>query len=657
MRAPGAHGPSRTERPSHGSGRKGVIVSKQYTELARKIVDAVGGPENVESLHHCQTRLRFKLRDFDKASVDEASKLDGVMQVLVNGGMFQVVIGMQVAEVYEEVVPLLGSADAAPAAGDEASKKQSAFDIVADFVSSIFSPIVPALAGAGMVKALLSLLVAFELVDTTSQTYTLVNMFGDAMFAFMPILLAFSTAKKLGSNQYLAAVTAGIMCHATWTGMVSAGEPVMFFGVIPFYLVKYTSSVIPIVLVMLVQAPLEKWLNKHVPGAIRLVLVPMIVFFVMGTLALSILGPLGDYVGTAFTAIFVWLSENVSWAPSFAIAAVYPVLVLFGLHHGLAPLGTMQMAQMGYDSIFGPGVLCSNVSQGVASLVTGIISRDDKDKQIGISAGITGLMGTTEPALYGINFPKRYPLIASLIGGACGGFFAGLTQTHRFATGSSGLPAVVMYLGDNTTRFFIQIIVALAISIVVTAIMTVVLAKVFGRRGAEKNAEPAPGAPDTTAPAAATPATEIICAPVSGTARPLTESADPVFSSESLGKGAAIDPTDDTVYSPAAGTVSALFPTNHAIGITTDSGAEILIHLGINTVELEGRHFEAFVTTGERVSAGQKLVAFDRTAIEKEGYNPQVMVIVTNTAAYADVNLLAAGTVSANAPLVELNVE
>ncbi len=490
----GAHGiPGWEPLGRRPRAERGPNMSKQYAELARQIVGAVGGADNVESLHHCQTRLRFKLRDLGKASEDEASKLDGVMQVLVKGGMFQVVIGMHVAEVYEEVVPLIGggapSSDAVQSQGDEGpgepqSMPSKVFDTVADFISSIFSPIVPALAGAGMVKALLALLVAFHLVDNTSQTYTLVNMFGDAMFTFMPVLLAFSSAKKLGANPYLAAVTAGIMCHPTWTGMVEAGEPVAFFGVIPFYLVKYTSSVIPIVLVMLVQAPLEKWLNKHVPGAIRLVVVPMIVFFVMGALALTILGPLGDYVGTAFTAVFVWLSENVSWAPSFAIAAVYPVLVLFGLHHGLAPLGTMQMAQMGYDSIFGPGVLCSNISQGVASFVAGLTSKDKRDRQIGISAGVTGLMGTTEPALYGINFPKRYPLIASLIGGAAGGFFAGLTQTHRFATGSSGLPAVVMYIGDDTLQFFFQIIIALAISIVVTAVMTVVLGRIFGKDAA-----------------------------------------------------------------------------------------------------------------------------------------------------------------------------
>lgn len=457
-------------------------MSKQYEALAKEIVDKVGGSENVESLHHCQTRLRFKLYDNGKADLDEVSGLDGVVKALVNGGMFQVVIGMHVAEVYEEVVKYTGSADAGKAGTAEKAEKKpevmekkKPLDVVADFVSSIFSPIVPALAGAGMVKAILALLVAFDLVSKTGQTYVLLNLFGDATFAFMPILLAYTTAQKLKCNPILAAVVAGIMCHATWTGLAGAGEAVKLFGVIPFYLVRYTNSVIPIVLVILVQAPVEKWLNKTVPKPVRLVFVPMILFLVMGTLALSIIGPLGDYVGNIFTAAFTYLSTTISWIPALLMGGLYSPLVIFGLHHGLAPLGTMQMSQMGYDAIFGPGVLCANIGQGTAALIVGLLSKDSHTRQIGTSAGITGLMGITEPALYGVNVPKKYPLICGMIGGACGGLFAGITHTHRFATGSSGLPAAVMYIGDNTLRYFYQILTALAITITVSAVLTVIV--------------------------------------------------------------------------------------------------------------------------------------------------------------------------------------
>ena len=461
-------------------------MSKKYEALAKEIVEKVGGSENVDSLHHCQTRLRFKLYNNEKADIEGINGLDGVAKALINGGMFQVVIGMHVAEVYEEVVKFLKPENASTKAVTDENKeagKKNPFDIAADFISSIFSPIVPALAGAGMVKALLALLLAFHLIDNTSQTYIILNLFGDATFAFMPILLAYTTAQKLKCNPILAAVVAGIMCHSTWTGLVAAGEAVSFFG-IPLYLVRYTNSVIPIVLVLLVQAPVERFLNKICPKSIRLVIVPMVEFIIMGTLALSVLGPLGDYVGTIFTAIFTFLSEKIGWLEAMLMGGLYSPLVIFGLHHGLAPLGTMQMSQMGYDGIFGPGVLCANIAQGTAALVTGLMSKNHESRQIGISAGITGLMGTTEPALYGVNVPKKYPLFAGMIGSACGGLYAGLMHTHRFATGSSGLPAVVMYIGGDSMSYFYNIIIALAITIIVSAVMTVVLRKVFEKRAA-----------------------------------------------------------------------------------------------------------------------------------------------------------------------------
>ncbi len=456
-------------------------MSKNYESLAKAIVEKIGGIDNIEYMHHCQTRLRFKLYDESKADQEAISKIEGVPKVLIKGGVLQVVIGMHVEEVYEEVEKITGSkkmdADDSKMTEPGVKEKQKIFDVVASFISAVFSPIVPALAGAGMVKALLGALVAFHLIDTANQTYIIINMIGDATFAFLPVLLAFTTAQKLKCNPFLATVVAGIMCHATWGGLVAAGEPVSLFGIIPLYLIRYTGSVIPIILVILVQAPLEKKLNKVVPKSIRLVIVPMVLFLVMGTLALSILGPIGNYIGNGLSVVFNWLSTNVSWAPPLFIGALFPILVMFGLHHGIAPVGVMQLSQMGYDAIFGPGVLCSNIAQGISSFIVGLLSKDSTTKQIGTSSGIAGLMGITEPALYGVNLPKKYPLIAAMIGGGCGGLFAGLTRTHRFATGSSGIPAVVMYIGDNTMRYFIQILIALIITSLVTAIITVILYK------------------------------------------------------------------------------------------------------------------------------------------------------------------------------------
>lgn len=602
-------------------------MSKKYEQLAHDIVEKIGGNENVDSLHHCQTRLRFKLINDEKADMEAISKMEGVAKVLLQGGMFQIVIGMDVAECYEEVIKLL-TPKGEEQEVEQPKEKKKIFDIVTDFISSIFSPIVPALAGAGMIKALLALLSAFSLIDKEGQTYILLNMFGDATFAFMPILLAVTSAKKLRCNPILAAVTAGIMCHPTWTGLVSAGEAVSFVG-IPFYLVRYTNSVIPIVLVILIQAPIEKWLNKIMPKSIRLVFVPMIEFIIMGILALSILGPLGDYLGTGMTAIFSYLSENVSWLEAMLMGGLYSPLVIFGLHHGLAPLGTMQMSSMGYDGIFGPGVLCANIGQGTASFVVGLMSKDQETKQVGISSGITGLMGTTEPALYAINLPKKYPLIAGAIGGTCGGLIAGLTHTHRFATGSSGLPAVVMYLGDDTTRFFVNIIIALAVDIVVAAIVTFILFMRYEKKTGKEDMKEELNTVETG----------MIKAPVDGEMVRMEEIPDETFASGVLGKGIGIKPTSGKICAPFAGEISSVADTGHAIGITGTDGMEMLIHVGIDTVNMKGKGFSPKVKQGEHVVTGQDLLEFDRDAIQKEGYSDIVVVMLLNADDYAQVEI------------------
>lgn len=486
-------------------------MSKKYEGLAKDIMEKVGGAGNVDTLHHCQTRLRFKLYDNSMADLDALTALDGVMKALNNGGMIQVVIGMHVAEVYEEVVKFLepegnGNGNAAkqetaagsvgatgtsaagsvgetkaaePGKEPEAKEKMSVFDTATSFISSIFAPIVPALAGAGMVKALLAVLVSFHLVSTADQTYMIINMISDATFAFLPVLLAYTTAQKLKCNPILAAAVGGILVHSTWGSLVAAGEAVHLFGVIPLYLVSYTSSVIPIILVLLVQAPMERWLNKVIPNAVRLVFVPMIVFLAMGILGLTVLGPIGAFVGNMLSSAFRWLGANASWAPPLLVGATFPVMVTFGIHHGIAPVGTMSLMQLGYDAIWGPGIVCSNIAQGIAALVTAFVTKDKDTKQIGISSGITALMGVTEPVLYGVNLPKKYPLAAAMIGGGAGGLFAGLTHTRRFAFGSSGIPAVVMYIGENTMQYFYQIIIALLISCVVTAVFAFIFAKKY----------------------------------------------------------------------------------------------------------------------------------------------------------------------------------
>lgn len=605
-------------------------MSSDYRQLAKLIVDNVGGSKNIDSLHHCQTRLRFKLKDNDLANQDEISKSNDVLKVVISGGQFQVIIGMQVAEVYDAVEDYLktqtNSSNKEPVQEENiVEKPKNKFDLVADFISSVFSPIIPALAGAGMVKALLAVLVTFNLITQTSQSYIILNMIGDGTFAFLPILLAFTTAQKLKTNPFLAVAVAAIMVHPTWATLVDSGKAIHLFGTIPLYAVKYTGTVIPIILVILLQAPIERFLNRIIPNAIRIVFAPMILFIVMGILALSIVGPLGDFIGSALTFVFTWLSKNASWAPPFILGGVYSILVVFGLHHSLAPIGFIQLSQMGYDSVFGPGVLLANIGQGTSALIVGLMSKDNKTKQIGTSTGITALMGVSEPAMYGLNFPKKYPLIAGAIGGACGGIFAGITATRRFATGSSGLPAVMMYIGDNTMNYFYQIIISLAITMVVTSIATVILFKRFEKTTSDNLSDN----DENVLPTDATG--ESILTPVAGKVISLSSVNDDVFSQKLLGDGIAIEPSDNQIYAPFDGEVTALFPTNHAIGLKSNNGTEVLIHIGIDTVELKGKYFYPKIKLGDKVTKGQLIMTVDFDQIKKAGYDTVIPILITDT--------------------------
>lgn len=627
-------------------------MSKKYEGLARDIVQLVGGKENVTQAYHCQTRLRFTLADEGKADEDAIKAHDGVVGVIHGAGQFQVCIGPHVADVFEEVEKLVDTGEKDVEAPAE---KKGVFDRVIDFVAGTFQPIIPALSGAGMVKAVMALLTTFELISADSQTYQMLNIFADGVFYFLPILLAFTEAQKLKCNPILATGVAAMLLHPNWSAFVSAAEPVNFFEVIPFTLASYGSSVIPIILIVFVQSFVEKWLNKHIPASVNLVFVPMLTFLVMGTLAFSVLGPIGYIVGEWLSIFFTFLAENAAWVPAVLIGGLCPVMVMFGIHNGIAPLGPIQMADLGYDSIWGPGNIVSNMAQASAGLVVAL--RSKKDRKVAMPGAITAFMGITEPILYGTNLPKKYPLVAAMIGGACGGLYAGLTQTHRFATGSGGLPAVLLYIGDGTMQHLINIIIAMVIAVVVSGGLTFVL---FGHF--EKDDEPVDEKdelPESAAPAApATPvlASGTLVAPIAGEVLPMESCSDPIFADKGMGDGCVVVPADGSLVSPCDGTVSLIADTGHAVGLVSDQGAEILIHIGIDTVNLAGKPFTAHVAPGERVRAGQPLMDVDLAQIKEAGLSTETMVIVTNTPDFSAVTTTAVGTVSAGDELLDLTV-
>lgn len=622
-----------------------INVSKKYTSLAQEIVKSLGGKSNIQDAYHCQTRLRFKLADETMVDDDQVRAIEGVLKVVRNAGVYQVVIGTHVADVFEEVEKFVDiKKDAGEAAPEE---KKNVFETIIDFVAGVFQPVIPALSGAGMVKALLALLVVMNVITPENQTYALLNLFADGVFYFLPLILAFTTAQKLKCNPILAAGVGAMMLHPNWLAMVEAGKAVKFFDVIPFTLTSYASSVIPIILVIFVQSYVEKLLKRIIPKAVELVFLPMLTFLIMGVLAFSVLGPIGSILGGYLATFFTFLSETAAWAPAVLVGGFLPLMVMFGLHNGVAPLGVMQMANLGYDSIFGPGCLCSNMAQATAGAVVAFRTRDKQTKQIATSGFITAYMGITEPILYGISLPKKYPLVATMIGGACGGLYAGLTHTHRFATGSSGLPAVLLYLGNNTTKFFINIIIAIVISAVVSGVLTFIFSYKFENTVVE------------TEDKEETKEIEIadnidFVSPVKGEVLPLSDAKDEVFASGALGQGAVIVPSEGRVVAPFDAKVGALFPTKHAICLVGDNGLELMIHIGIDTVKLDGKCFEAFVKQDDHVKAGDVLVEFDIEGIKEAGYSEQTMLIMTNSDKFGEVSVDSGIKTDGSKPIIHL---
>ncbi|PNY21293.1 PTS system beta-glucoside-specific EIIBCA component [Streptococcus parauberis] len=621
-------------------------MSKKYHELAQAIIDNLGGKENVQDVYHCQTRLRFKLKDGQLVQKSQLEELEGVTMYLFNAGVHQVVIGTHVKNVFEEIEPLVDLNKDED--GKLETEKLSPVQTLISFVAAVFQPIIPALSGAGMVKAVLALLVVFKLISNTSQTYVMLNTFSDGVFYFLPLLLAFTTAQKLKTNPILAVGVIAMMLHPNWITFVTAGEKVAFFDLIPFTLATYSSSVIPAILIVFVQSYVERLLKRIIPKSVELIFVPMFIFLIMGTLAFSILGPIGAIIGNLLADGFTYLSETISWLPPVLIGALLPIMVMFGIHNAIAPLGIMQMSQLGYDSIFGPGALVSNIAQATAASIVAIRTKDKKLKQVASSGALTGYMGITEPILYGVNLPKKYPLYASMIGGGLGGLYAGVMQVHRFATGSSGLPAVLLYIGNNTMEFFWNIIIAIIITVISTAIITYFLSLRFEEKvpsELELPAEKLVALSDT-----------LITAPISGQVIELSQVADPVFASESLGKGFAIQPNAELVVAPFDGQVITVLPTKHAIGLLSDSGLELLIHIGLDTVNLNGQFFESYVKEGDKVAKGQKLISFEKMAIENAGYQTEIPIVVTNTANFVDFELMANGTIETMEPVLKVQI-
>lgn len=599
-------------------------MSGKYHNLITSIISHIGGIGNVKDLTHCQTRLRFVLVD-NNIDIAKLKSLEGVINVIMSGGQCQVVVGTHVKDVFDAFNDAYPARSSSSSNISTSKNRKISLSSVMDFISGTFNPLIPAISGAGMVKALLALLVVFNIIGKEEKTYVVINFMSDAVFYFLPILLAYNAASKLKCNPILAAVLGGILLHPQFVQLRLTGDPIEIFG-LPVRLVNYGSSVVPILLIVWLQSFVERFLNTIVPNAIKIIFVPMLTLMFVGIIGLTLLGPLGGYIGDYIALAFVGLQSVGSWTVVFLVATLWPILVMFGIHFSITPLSIAQLTTLKVENIIGPGAMIANISQAVAALVVGFRTQENTTRQIARSSGITALMGITEPALYGVNLPKKYPLIACMTGAACGGLYAGITDVYRYAVGSSGLPALPLYLGENLWNIF-NILIALLISVIVTAILTYILSlKYEPALVCTGNAE----APAESHISAEKNNIEGIMNPIKGNVIPLEEVEDEVFSSGALGKGLAILPVEGKVLAPFDGTVVSVFPTLHAICLESNNGVELLIHVGIDTVSLKGAPFKSYIEKGQKVTSGQLMIEFDIGAISAAGLSLHTPVIITN---------------------------
>lgn len=625
-----------------------------YKELAATILEKVGGKENVAALGHCATRLRFNLKDDQKADTEAIKKIKGIVGVVNKGGQYQVVIGNDVKSVHKEIQELGKFND--ESSGSQEEKEKGTITKVLDTISGCFFPIIPAIAGAGMIKALLALLVAFNWISVESEVYQILNFMADAAFYFLPVLLAASAAKKFKVNQYVAMSIGAILIHPTFISMVGtakeAGTDLHFLGIsVP--LVSYASSVIPIILAIWFMSYVEPFAEKIVPKSAQIILVPLVTIIVVAPVTLIALGPLGNYLGLGLGAGIGFLNTHVSWLVPTIVGTFTPFLVMAGMHYGIIPIGMSMLATTGIDTVAGPGMLVSNIAEGAASLAVAFRTKNKDIKQLASSAGVTAVIGITEPAMYGISLRFKRPLIAAMIGGGVGGLFLGIMGVGRYAQVAPGLLSLPSYIGPDGFTNFIYAVIGCVISFAVAFIVSFIL----GIKDPVEDSVKIPAEKSLEGKTATTKeviAEDVVYSPLKGKAVELKQVSDAVFSEGILGKGVAIIPEEGKTYAPIDGTVTALFETNHAIGITGIDGTEILIHVGIDTVKLGGRHYTAKVSKDQVVRKGDLLLEFDLEGIKNEGYDVITPLIVTNSADYSDVLSITGKDVAVGEALLKL---
>lgn len=592
-----------------------------YEQLGTSILKAVGGKSNVSGFTHCATRLRFTLKDEGKADEQTIKQLDGVLGVAKSGGQFQVIIGNAVPKVFKEINAQLGTLSG----GSTPTAKKKIIDRIFDFIPAIFTPILPAIIGAGLIKSVLALAVLFG-INTEGNLYYFINFIGDAPLFFLPVMLAFTTAKKLGVNQFIAVAIAGAMLHPDYRALVTDAFNLNFVSVsgVPVTLASYNASVIPVILMVFALKYFDQLLDKIIPQMLQFFFKPLLSILVVSAITFTILGPLGFVTGIGISTALSTIEGYAGWLVPTIIGIIFPLMVTTGMHYGLVPFMMQSIATSGYETIAGPGNLPSNIAQGAASLAVAFRTKNKELRKTGLTTGTTALLGVTEPALFAVTLKYKKVLTSVMIGGGLGGFYAGITGVKCFSFCSPGLLSLVAYIGPNGWGNVIHA----SISMVIGFVTTFAAVWFWGYKDIlDEDQEVASNEAE-------------VFSPLDGTVMELTEVPDEIFSTGMLGKGFAVVPSNGQVTAPVSGKVINIFPTKHAIGLLSDQGVEILIHIGLDTVNLGGQGFHTKVQVDDQIEMGDLLVEVDLDMIQQAGFNPITMIVITNSDQFPEIHLL-----------------
>lgn len=598
-----------------------------YKKIANEILDLIGGSKNVSTLEHCSTRLRFGLVDKSVVNVEKIKKIKGVMGV-VDGSQFQIVIGNNVVEVYDELLKICPVTGNQVAETKKDDRKWGAK--LLEFVISVFQPLVPAIAGAGVLKSVLLLLSMFGLLASDSTVYTALAAISDATFYFLPIMVAVTTANTLKSNRLVAIAAVGYLLLPATTAALADGMTLFGFAVKN---ITYSSQVFPAILCVIFLSWMERGFNKISPKAIRIFFVPMMSLAITIPVTLLVLGPLGYNIGTLFTAVILALYGKLGFVALGLLAAILPFMIATGMHKTLLPYAITTYGQLGYEALYMPASLAHNISESGACFAVALKSKDEDLKQTALSAGISALMGITEPALYGVTLQNKKAMMGVVLSGAISGMLMGLFVVKAFIIVGPGLASMSMFVDAANGSNFMYACIGFAVALLGSFIITFVLWK-----DSDSDSDVEEDASVVEELTEEEKEVNILVSPLNGEAVDLSTVSDEMFASKTLGDGIAIVPKDGKLYAPCDAEVVMLFETKHAIGLRTSNGAEILIHIGVNTVSMEGVGFTAFVKQNDKVKEGDLLIEFDLDAIKEKKLDPTVMVVNSNSTSYKVLN-------------------